>query len=557
MKATLEARRFSARGLRQGAAAAGSMVLIAAIAIYPAAAAVSHQQIQGDGSTWAYNAVNQWISDVQQNGLQVVFTGVGSAQGRTDFANATEDFAVSDIGYQGRDPITGEADASSRPYAYVPIVAGGTAFPYQIRVAGQLVRNLRLSGETIAKIFANVITNWNDPQITADNNGRALPSIPIIPVVHSEGAGSTAQFTQYLNAVYPSIWKAYSGYQSFTEYYPRKGNQIAQAGSDGVINFVTSAAANGAIGYDEYSYAKAHNYPVAKVENTAGYFTAPDQYNVAVALTQAHINTDKSSPNYLLQDLSQVYVYNDPRTYPLSSYSYGIIPTSGNDPRLNTAKAQTLADYLFYSTCQGQAEMGPIGYSPLPINLVEASFQQVDILGQAFPGVNLANENVENCNNPTFVAGHPEINELAQIAPQPPPCDKAGAGPCDPNAGIYNGNPVGGQPAAGPGSTGSGPGAAASAHTGAAVSSGGASSGPSTGAAGGNGASLSDESADSNSTEDTAVLGTPTVIGTTGAWTAVMTTLAVIAVLVLVAVLTGPPFLSRRFGRRRKDGDAA
>ena len=115
---------------------------------------------------------------------------------------------------------------------------------------------------------------------------------------------------------------------------------------------------------------------MAKIENTSGYFTLPTQYNVAVALTQAIINQDKSSPNYLLQDLHNVYKFNDVRTYPLSSYSYMIIPTASNDSRMTTAKRQTLADFLYYSLCQGQAEMGPIGYSPLPINLVQASFAQ-------------------------------------------------------------------------------------------------------------------------------------------------------------------------------------
>ena len=64
----------------------------------------SHALIQGSGSSWSANAVNQWIADVQPNGLQVVFTASGSAQGRKDFAQPTTDFAVSDIGYQGSDP---------------------------------------------------------------------------------------------------------------------------------------------------------------------------------------------------------------------------------------------------------------------------------------------------------------------------------------------------------------------------------------------------------------------------------------------------------------------
>jgi phosphate transport system substrate-binding protein len=418
-----------------------------------ASAGGSHALIQGSGSSWSANAINQWIADVQQYGWQVVFTSVGSAQGRKDFAYKTTDFAVSDIGYQGVDPGTGDQDTSlGRAYVYLPMVAGGTAFPYQVRVAGQLVRNIRLSGLTLAKIFTNQITNWSDPAITADNNGRRLPSIPIIPVVHSEGSGSTAQFTRYLARQYPSLWRPYSGSSDFTEYYPRKGQQIAQNGSDGVMNFISSGAANGSIGYDEYSYALGKDYPVAKIENKAGYFTAPTQYNVAVALTQAKINDDKNpahckrlgfntSPCYLLQNLDHVYSYGDPRTYPMSSYSYMIIPTASDDPRMTTPKRQTLADYVKYSICDGQAEIGPIGYSPLPINLVQASFDQLETLKKADGGVDISQLRVTRCHNPTFDPSHPSTNHLAQIAPQPPLCDKVGHGPCTEGEGTFNANP--------------------------------------------------------------------------------------------------------------------
>jgi len=403
------------------------------------AQAAAHQQIQGSGSSWATNALNVWIAGVTSSGLQVVFTSTGSAQGRKDFGNSTTDFAVSDIGYQGRDPQTGDVDvpcklgstSNCRDYGYLPIVAGGTAFAYHLQINGSLVRNLRLSGSTLAKIFTAKIKNWNDPAITADNNGRKFPSIPIIPIVHSEGSGSTAQFTQYLDTEHPDIWRGYTGKAGETEYYPKGPSMIAQNGSDGVMNYIASAAANGAIGYDEYSYALGKNYPVAKIENAAGYFTLPTQFNVAVALQKAQINTNKSDPNYLLQKLDQVYVDSDKRTYPLSSYSYGIIPTAANDDRLNTAKRQTLADFLFYSVCQGQAQIGPVGYSALPLNLVQASFDQIAKLKAADPNFDLTSRNVTSCNNPTFVAGNLSANRLAQIAPQPPACDFKNAGPCD------------------------------------------------------------------------------------------------------------------------------
>ena len=171
---------------------------------------------------------------------------------------------MSDIGYQGRDPLTGTIDSNNgRGFAYLPIVAGGTAFPYQIKVGGQLVRNLRLSGKTLTRIFTNQITSWDDPAITADNNGQALPGIPIIPVIHSEGSGSTAQFTTFMNTVYPSIWQPFAGGAGFTEYFPQKGSSVAENGSDGVMNFVSAGGSNGAIAYDEYSYALGKGFPVA------------------------------------------------------------------------------------------------------------------------------------------------------------------------------------------------------------------------------------------------------------------------------------------------------
>ena len=415
----------------------------------PASATGSHVLIQGTGSSWAQNAVDQWDADVLAKGLQVVFTGSGSAQGRKDFSYYNDDFAVSDIGFQGTDPLTGTSDTSNgRAYAYLPVAAGGTSFPYQLNFGGKAIVNLRLSGQTLSKIFTNQITMWNDPAIVADNNGTTgLPAIAIVPVVHSEGSGSTAQFTAWMNDQYPAIWQQYCGCKGLTEYFPTKSgtNMIAQNGSDGVMNFVSSAAANGAIAYDEYSYPLAQGTPAAKIENKAGYYTLPSQYNVAVALTKAVINTDKSSPNYLLQDLHGVYLNSDQRAYPLSSYSYMIIPTSPTDKKMTTAKRQTLADYLSYSICTGQGELGPIGYSSLPVNLVTAGFSQVAKLKQADNGVDISQAAISTCHNPTFIPGQPNVNCLAKIAPVPPPCDKSGSGPCSGQGslGAPNGNCTG------------------------------------------------------------------------------------------------------------------
>ena len=204
---------------------------------------------------------------------------------------------------------------------------------------------------------------------------------------------------------------------------------VSQAGSDQVMNTIKGFAGNGMIGYVEYSYPINADYPVVKVENKAGYFVEPTQYNTAVALTKAKINQDKSSQLYLTQILDGVYTNPDPRAYPISSYSYMIIPTGAEDPRMSTAKRQTLADFMYYSLCAGQTKAGPYGYSPLPLNLVQAGFQQLAKLKKADPKVDLTDRDVRSCNNPTFDGKNLNRNVLAEKAPQPAACDKAGAGP--------------------------------------------------------------------------------------------------------------------------------
>ncbi|CAI9398793.1 phosphate ABC transporter substrate-binding protein PstS [Nocardioides sp. T2.26MG-1] len=446
---------------------------LACIAALPGtASATVYAQIEGTGSTWSELIVQQWIADVDANGMKVVYTGGGSTKGRKDFSQDSTDFAISEIPYQGTDE-QGQADTSNgREFAYLPIVAGGTAFTYQLKVGNDLVRNLRLSGETLAKIFTNQITNWNDPAITEDNNGRKFPSMPIKPVVRSDGSGTTAQFTTWMDHEYPSIWRPYFGQSGLTSYYPKHGGQmISQAGSDQVMNTIKGFAGNGTIGYVEYSYPLNADFPVVKVLNKAGYFVEPTQYNTAVALTRAKINQDKNSQLYLTQILDDVYTNPDPRAYPISSYSYMIIPTGKDDPRMTTAKRQTLADFTYYSLCAGQTKAGPYGYSPLPLNLVQAGFSQIAKLKTADPDVDLTDRDVTSCNNPTFDGKNLSHNVLAEKAPQPASCDKVGAGPCgtatgtnqpstdDPNAsggdgtggGDGGGNAGAGSGAGGPG----------------------------------------------------------------------------------------------------------
>lgn len=422
------------RGRTRAALAVLLSLAVTVLLARPAEAA--YAQIEGSGSTWSEVILQQWIADVNANGMKVTYNGGGSSQGRKAFGQNVTDFGITEIPYQGKDEFGNVDSAGGREFAYMPIIAGGTAFTYQLQIGGKRVDNLRLSGETIAKIFTNQITNWNDPAIKKDNNGRVFPSLKITPVLRSDGSGTTAQFTTWLDKQYPAVWRGFFGRSGLTSYFPRKGAAIAAAGSDQVMNTIASASGNGHIGYVEYSYPVNKGFPVVKVLNKAGYYVEPTQYNVAVALTKARINQDKRSDKYLTQILDGVYSATDPRAYPLSSYSYMLLPTGAKDRRMTTAKRQTLTDFMFYSLCEGQSKAGAYGYSPLPLNLVQAGFDQLKKLKTADPKVDFAGREVTRCNNPTFVAGNLSKNKLAEVAPQPAACDKQGAGPCGQKTGT-------------------------------------------------------------------------------------------------------------------------
>lgn len=394
----------------------------------------TYYPISGVGSTWSAIALKQWSRNVNNNFHWVIYyNDAGSSAGRQTFGlpgGGGADFAVSEIPYaltnsDSKDP------APARHFVYMPIVAGGTSFMYNLVIAGKRVTNLRLSGPTLSKIFTGVITKWNDPAIATDNPALALPALSIIPVVRSDGSGTSAQFSAWMRTQYPDIWNAFclkvgrAANCGITSNYPAPTGSafVAQSGSDGVSGYVTQSQYVGSIGYVEYAYALSASFPVVKLLNASGYYTEPTAGNVAVALLSAQINNDPASPDYLTQQLGSVYTNTDPRTYPLSSYSYMIVPTALEDG-FTENKGLTLAAFANYFLCQGQQQAQVMGYSPLPINLVKAGLSQV----LKIPGGDSSKVNINNCNNPTFAADG--SNKLANTAPQPQACDKAGTLQC-------------------------------------------------------------------------------------------------------------------------------
>ena len=415
---------------RSGRSATGRLLLAGAIVIGAAlgqAATVSEPvlaaaTVDGAGSTWSQIAVDQWRADVARQGIVVNYQGVGSTAGRVAYYQSQVDFAVSEIPFQpalidrSGNVIADETQlAAKRPYAYLPIVAGGTAFMYNLSVAGQRITDLQLAPSTVAKIFNGQIKNWNDPAIAADNPGKVLPATRIKPVIRSDGSGTSAQFTAYMQSEAPAEWSflcqaanlgANCAPTSLYPDYPNSGF-AAQQFSDGVANFVAAPYNDGAITYVEYGYAKERGFPVASVRNVSGVYTQPSAVNVSIALQGARINPDGT------QILSGVYRFADPRTYPVSSYSYMIVPTTTAAPFSNE-KGAALSRFILYFVCAGQQKSEQLGYSPLPRNLVQLAFDGV----RRIPGA-VAPPAIDTCSNPTITG------QFITPAPTTPPATTA------------------------------------------------------------------------------------------------------------------------------------
>jgi phosphate transport system substrate-binding protein len=532
-------RRFA--GLVRLTAATAAAVPLLTLAATPAYAG-GYVPITGSGSTWSQVALSAWAADVRTEGLVVNYSGDGSSAGRADYIDGQSQFAVSEIPFENPPEPGQQPEVPKRSYAYLPIIAGGTSFMYHLTVNGKQYRNLRLSGQTLTKIFTGQITNWDNPAITHDN-GTQLPNEPIIPVLRADGAGSSAQFSRYMWKQYPSLWCPFQEkYEhlpasecGITSFYPGFSNSKSQVGDNGVADYIAASYGEGAIGFVEFAYAKQLNYPVASMLNAAGYFTQPSAGDVAVALTRAKINYDKNSPLYLTQDLDSVYAYRDPRTYPLSSYSYMIIPTSTQAPFDQSGDGRSLSTFINYFLCAGQQKAQILGYSPVPKNLVEAGFKQV----HKIPGF-VSPPAIGSCHNPAL--------DILHTAPRVLPCQKLGAAPCGTTPSGTAGN----------GSTGTGPSTSANRTTG--TRGGGTSAGtgnPAGGSSGGGAAG----GAINPLTGQPSTGGTSTTAGAPGgSTTAVATSLsadretsskttvlyALSAVLLLGTVLAPPVVIARR-----------
>jgi phosphate transport system substrate-binding protein len=311
--------------------------------------------LNGSGSTFQQSYNEEVIGAFKQKdpNVTVNYAGGGSGKGRQDFADQIVDFAGTDGLYKPED----QAGIKGGQYFYFPTVAAPITVSYNL----SSVKKLQLSPDTVAKMFQGEIKTWDDAAIKTDNPGVKLPSTQITVAHRADGSGTTEQFTKYLTAAAPSVWTLGSG--STVSW---GADTQAGQGNQGVGQIVKST--EGAVGYVDFSDAKALKLQLARVKNKDGKFVAPSVKATTAAVDKAQVKDD------LTYDPLNA---SGKAAYPIAAPTWVLVYQNQS----NSAKGSAIKKFLNFIYGDGQKIAPEVDYAPLPKSLLDKAKAQVKQVG--------------------------------------------------------------------------------------------------------------------------------------------------------------------------------
>jgi phosphate transport system substrate-binding protein len=282
--------------------------------------------------------------------LSISYGGGGSGKGKTDLAAGTVDFA-------GTDSLIKDADKATYKgaFLYFPTVAAPITVSYNL--SG--VKDLKLDGPTIAKIYTGKITTWNDPAIAALNSGTTLPSDPITACARAEASGTTSNFTKFLYATDPTDFTTPASDQPTI--WTLASIQKSQ-GNGGVAACVNGKS--GAIGYVDFSDAKSQSLNFASIKNKNGEFVVASLDGAGKAVAGATVKPDLT---YDPIDAAGA------GAYPITSPTWVVVYVK----QPSADKALAVKAFLSFLLTDGQQLASPSNYSALPTSLAKQALAQV------------------------------------------------------------------------------------------------------------------------------------------------------------------------------------
>jgi phosphate transport system substrate-binding protein len=317
-------------------------IVIAAAILVLAAVGASAQNLNGAGATFPYPIYSKWFSEYSQihPNVHINYQSIGSGGGIRQVSEGTVDFGATD------GPMSNEQIAGAKVKTmHIPTVLGAVVPVYNIPGVN---KSLNFSGDVIADIYLGKISKWNDARIVKDNPGVSLPDKAILPVYRSDGSGTTYIFTDYLSKV-SSDWSSKVGRNTSVKW----PTGIGQKGNEGVAGMVRQSP--NSFGYVELIYAVQNKMSYGSVKNAAGKYILASTEGVTAAAAAAA----KTMPADYRVSITNA---GGATSYPISSFTWLLIPTHATDP----AKAKVLADFVGWMLDKGESEAASLSYAPLP-----------------------------------------------------------------------------------------------------------------------------------------------------------------------------------------------
>ena len=307
------------------------------------------QTLKASGSTAQQNAMTRFANAFEQAcpGQTLNYTPNGSGAGISEFTGNQTDFGGSDS-----ELLPPEYDAAAQrcgsPAWNLPVVFGPIAITYNVNG----VTSLNLDGPTAAKIFNGAVAAWNDPAIAALNPGVALPTEPIRVIFRSDESGTSDNFQKYLDTASAGAWGKGAG-KTF-----KGGVGEGAKGNDGTAAAVKNT--EGAITYNEWSFAQSQHLNMAKIITSAG----PDPVAISAESVGKTIATAYiiKNGNDLALDTISFYRPNQTGAYPIVLATYEIVCSKYPDPQVGLA----VKAFLQSTIGAGQNGLADNGYIPIP-----------------------------------------------------------------------------------------------------------------------------------------------------------------------------------------------
>lgn len=321
--------------------------------------------IAGAGASSQDAAQQAWIAGFQSanEGVNIAYDPVGSGGGREAFiAGGKTDFAGTDSPFADEE-LTGAQDrckTAGGDFIQIPVYISPIAVVYNLPD----VENLQLSPETLAGIFAQDITKWNDDAIAADNPDASLPDTDIVPVNRSDDSGTTKNFTEYMADTAPNVWT-----DEPDDAWPIDGGEAAE-GTSGVVEAV--GAGEGTIGYADASQAGDLGVAAVKIGDE---YVAPSAEGATASADAAKETKDG---DYVFSfDIDRTT--DDPSQYPLILISSAAACTAYDD----AGTADIVKGYLTYViSADGQAAAADnAGSAPISSDLQQQVQPAIDAIG--------------------------------------------------------------------------------------------------------------------------------------------------------------------------------